>query len=362
MSPKTVIRLLIITIVVFGAAIFAVIDDQVQKVEVGEREFAFPKLVEHINEVAVIEIASKGERFTVIGEGSTWGVVEKNNYAVPRATIRNFILSLSELRLVEPKTAMADRYQRLEIADIDQEDGAGIGVTLMDKSGTVLADAIIGRRKYFLYVDGRGGTYLRRAGEAQSWLAEGEMDFDGRSKDWMERLTFEVDLAIVRRITITQPTGAKLQIEKATAEDEHFAVEGAPDDRALKTETEADRLAQVVQKFEFADVLPADQKALEGAMHRAVYTSFDGTRIRFQVMTDPEPEDKKPNLTVDPIRWAIISADVGPDVTDDTREAATALADRINAVTNGWIFQLEDLDGRRTTKALLDLYKQPGER
>ncbi len=361
MKSRTVLTLAVLTLVMVVAAAVAVVNDSVRQTVIGKRVAAFPALVERINDAAAIEIDSVDEHFTIVGEGDSWGVVEKNGYPVARDTVRIFLLSLANLRIVEAKTGMADRYGRLEVADTEAAEGAGRAVTVLDKNGDVLADAIIGRRKYFLFVDGRGGTYMRRRDEAQSWLAEGEMNFGANSSDWMERLVFDVPNDDVRRIVITQSDGDVLRIEKGSTEDEHFAVANAPEGRDLKTETEADRLAFVVTKFQFKDVQPADKKALDGPFTVAEYTTFAGARIVFEVMIEPETEAPRPNFTRDPVRWARIRAELAPDVvTEETRAAAEARVNEVNAATAGWVFELENLDGNRTLKRLDDLYKAAG--
>ncbi|HJN04872.1 MAG TPA: hypothetical protein QF665_07165, partial [Alphaproteobacteria bacterium] len=123
----------------------------------------------------------------------------------------------------------------------------------------------------------------------------------------------------------------------------------------------ADRLAFVVTKFQFKDVQPADKKALDGPFTVAEYTTFAGARIVFEVMIEPETEAPRPNFTRDPVRWARIRAELAPDVvTEETRAAAEARVNEVNAATAGWVFELENLDGNRTLKRLDDLYKAAG--
>ena len=357
MRPKSFVILAALTAIMVVAALVAAVTQSAPRTVLADREAAFPDLVEQINDVAVIEIASAGERFTILGEGDNWGIEEKQNYAVPRKTVRDFILDLANLKLVESKTARPDRYSRLEVEDVEEEDAESRAVVVFGKTGKELARAIIGRRKYFLYVDGRGGTYIRRGGEARAWLAEGEMDFGARPHDWLDRLVPLVTRDELREIQITQPTLETLVARKETPEAEHYSVLGAPTDRVLKTETEADRLGLVVEKFEFDDVVPIDEISFEGPRHIARYRTFDGLDITIEVATKVVGEAAADEI--EEVRWARISALVSDGVAADKREAVTAQADDINARTSPWAYRLEDLDASRTTKKLLDLYKEP---
>jgi len=360
MKLRSFVILAVLTGVMVVAAIAAGIIQHVPNTVLAEREAAFPDLVERINDVAAIEIFSPDERFTISGEADSWGIAEKKNYAVQRKNVRDFIISLANLKLVESKTARPERYSRLEVEDVDQEDAESRSVVVFDKSGNELANAIIGRRKYFLYVDGRGGTYIRRAGEARSWLAEGEINFGTRSHDWLDRLVPLVERDELQEIQIIQPTLETLVVRKEAVEEENYAVLNAPADRELKTVTEADRLGFVPEKFEFDDVLPVGEISFEGPRHIARYTTFDGLEITFDVVTKLVGEAAADEIET--IRWARVSARVTSNVAKDQREAVTARAEDINERTSPWVYRLEDLDAARTTKTLLDLYKEPATR
>ena len=357
MKFRSFVILAALTGLMVVAAIVAGVVQNVPQTVLGERQAAFPDLVERINEVAAIEIASAEERFTIIGEGDEWGIVEKQNYTVPRKKVRDFIIALANLKLVESKTARPERYSRLEVEDVDEEEAESRSVIVLASDGDELARVIIGRRKYFLFVDGRGGTYIRRGGEARAWLAEGEMDFGALPNDWLERLVPLVMRDELQQVSITQPTLETLVVRKETLEDENYTVLDAPVDRELKTVTEADRLGFVVEKFEFDDVLPIEDMSFEGPLHVARYTTFDGLEITFDVVTKFVGEAVADDT--EEVHWVRISAVVLDRVADDKREAVTALATDINQRTAPWAYRLEDLDTARTTKKILDLYKEP---
>ena len=137
---RTFLILAVVTALVVVAAIVLTTANAPPQTVQGERDYAFPKLVERINNVASIEIRSHDHTFTVSGSGDTWGIVEKNNYRVPREKVRDFLREIANLRLVEGRTERDDRYARLNVDDpkADKSEARGIKVALKD--GTVLAD------------------------------------------------------------------------------------------------------------------------------------------------------------------------------------------------------------------------------
>ncbi len=360
MNPRSFLILAGITAVAAIGAIVVLAQESVPITAVGDREPAFPKLVERINDVGAIEITTNEHRFTVTGEGDAWGIEEKNGYTVKRETVRNFILEIANLRLVEGKTELEDRYHFLDVETPEGQDSDARGIRILAKDGEELAAGYIGRRKFFLYVDGRGGTYLRREGEKRSWLAEGEVNFGRTPPNWMDRTVLDLDPKNVRQYVITHPDGATVTGHRATP-GEKMDIDEVPADREYRTDNEADRLAWVVEKFDFADVEPAPYQnfdTFDGERHITEYAFFNGLVLKFEVITLPKPEDA--SRFDEPPRWARVSATVAADAPEDQRAEATQQALEINQMTEGWEYELEELDGLRTTKPVEDLLKPAG--
>ena len=73
MRPKSFVILAALTAIMVVAALVAAVTQSAPRTVLADREAAFPDLVEQINDVAAIEIASAGERFTILGEGRQLG-------------------------------------------------------------------------------------------------------------------------------------------------------------------------------------------------------------------------------------------------------------------------------------------------
>ena len=73
-------------------------------------------------------------------DGDGWFVAEKGNYPAAAGKVRQIVLGMADLALVEPKTRPI--HPRLEVDDPGK--GKSTLVTLKDKAGTPLAELIIG--------------------------------------------------------------------------------------------------------------------------------------------------------------------------------------------------------------------------
>ena len=358
MSRNSFILLFILTTISVIAAIFITITNNRPNTVVGDMKPVFPNLVKEINNVGAIEIYDSKNRFTIIGEGDRWGILEKGNYVVPRERVRNFLIELSNLKLVEKKTKISSLYNRLAVENPTEKNSASRGVRILSTNGDKLASGIIGKRKYFLYVDGRGGTYVRKEEDDQSWLAEGGVNFKADAPFWLNRLVFELDPNYVQSYEISEQGGEKLVANRKDP-GKKFEIESIAKDRIFKTDNEAERLTYVIEKFEFADIEKSPHNKFDnfdGKKHFARYNFFNGLVITFEVITIPRSEND--SKFDEPKRWARIRASLNDKASLDQKNKIQKVVDELNNKLSPWDFLLEELDGIRTTKKIEDMLKE----
>ena len=64
--------------------------------------------------------------------------------------VRALVVALADMRLIEAKTSMPERYARLEVEDPEPEDAKSRLVRVESADGTVLAEVILGKRRHRL--------------------------------------------------------------------------------------------------------------------------------------------------------------------------------------------------------------------
>src|SRR5688572_23997013 len=151
----------------------------------GER--LMPMLENAIGQVAEVTIR-QGDATVVLqrtGTGGSWALKSRDGYPADIAKVRTLLVALGQAELLEPKTNRADKYAVLEL-----EDPAGKGaksrlVSLTDAKGNIMAEAVLGKKRSEGFGVGKvGGTYVRRPGNPQTWLAGVELDAPTGVKDW----------------------------------------------------------------------------------------------------------------------------------------------------------------------------------
>jgi hypothetical protein len=243
---------------------------------------AFPALAAKLGDVASVTVSSNGTTMTLIRDGDSWLVAEKGNYLANAAKISQIVRAMADLTLVEPKTQNPDLYSRLEVED--PGNGKSVLVAAKDKSGGDLAQAIVGKRRYDRLGAGNDGVYLRRAGEAQTWLARGTLDPSGDPASWLNRQIIDISEKKIAKVTLTQADGSKLVISRSAPEAK-FAVEDAPADAKFKSEATTSGPATALETLDLDDVKPAGEVPVpDKDVVSASFTTFDGLTVDLRLM------------------------------------------------------------------------------
>ena len=349
--------LFFITLLFVITSVFLITNESSDKYKMDSRKLAFPKLSKNINNVKKIEIVFKNENFSIEYKNKNWVVLEKESYTVPRKKVRDFLVELSSLKLIEKKTSKFNRYKRLHLDSPNNESSESRKIKLISNDGEILAHALIGKRKYFLYVDGRGGTYIRKINEKQSWLSEGEVNFSGIDTDWLDKLIFDFDPNDVMQYKIIYPDLSELTAYR-NRPGQKFKLNNFKNEIEFRTDNELERLSFVIDKFEFADIekFPFNNLITNSvSKHIASYTFFDGLKITFEVFTMEKKADS--SKFDDPPRWAKVYASISSLATLEQRNRLGSIVNDLNKKMSPWEFLLDELDSMRTTKQLKDMIK-----
>lgn len=343
MTPRSLLGLGVVTVAVAIAAAFSVADRYAGTPVVQDERPVIEGLEERLNSVAGFTVKTAQEEFTVQRDGAAWSMVEKQGYPVDAERARTVLVQLSQLRLAEAKTRMPERYPRIEVEDVASENAKSARLTVVDGTGGVLADLIVGKRKTNLAGSG-GGVYLRRPDDAQAWLARGALDLRKRAADWLVKSIVDIDEDRIRRVATTPVDGEPVVAVRETAEDKAFTLEAVPEGKTAKS-GELSGFGTALADLELLDVLPADEKPLPAERSvRAEVETFDGLVIRIVL------EESEDRIFA---RFEARSAATGDKAADIETEAQA-----INARVSDWVYQVPEYKLRPLLKAHADLIEE----
>lgn len=275
MNQKTLSYLIGAAVIALGAAIAINLSNRPQSDASAQARPLLPQLHGHVNEVSSITFtAADAKVLATLRRGPDgWGVLEKSGYPADLPKIREFLLKLDQATLLEQKTSNPKRYADLGVDDVKDKDAKGI---LVDIAGLAQPTRlIIGNYNG----GGGGGTFVRLDGDAQSWLAKGNLTVDKNTADWERRDLVDIASTRLASISLANPDGKQLKVYKEQPGDANFKVADVPKGRETSSEFAANGLGSTLAGLRADDVFPAKDAAPPEKVYKAGYAAFDGLQV-----------------------------------------------------------------------------------
>lgn len=204
MKPRATLILAVIAAVVVVAAWYAGMRPgrTPLRSEARAGEPAFPGIAPKLAAATRVEVKRTGEDVVLERHGDVWGVAEDAGYPAQAGKVHRVLAGLAELRLMEPRTADPAQYNRLGVEDPDKPKADSTLVSVGDAAGAPIATLIVGHRRASGGPDLPEQLFVRRPGEAQSWLAEGRLPVEGDALMWLDRDIVNVDHTKVTAVAV----------------------------------------------------------------------------------------------------------------------------------------------------------------
>jgi hypothetical protein len=297
----------------------------------------YPELEAALNDVTAVRIFGAGEQQLVDIEKSAdgWRVAERANYPANVGRIRELLLALARAKTIEKKTAVEANLPALGLEDLTAPNASG---KRLDLAGTPKpVSLLVGKSP------DDHSTFVRRAGEPQSWQIDTRLHVDGDPKQWLQATVLEIPVARVKSVA-TRITGkAAWSIAKANDKDADFTVSGVPRGRELSSPTAAREVASSLTALELDDVRAAASPppATAGVM---TLSTLDGLVVRIEGFVDGESK-----------HWLRIE----PSATADATEAVRGEVARIERLTKGYELEVPAYKYSSLLRPIDELLKQP---
>ena len=286
----------------------------------------FPGLAAKLQQAARVEITSKGQTLAITRKGDTWGLPDRGNYPVQQDKLREVLTGLTELRLTEPRTAEPSLYERLGVGDPGAATSTANLVRVLDGSGHAIAELIVGHRRVRTQGNVPEGIYVRRPGEAQSWLAEGRLPVDADPQLWLDRDIANIGAAKVSSVLVNRGDEA-LQFGR----DGEKPVLKTPEEHPKLDDYRVEDVFRALETLTLTDVRPAAQEPGE-KIGTATFATADGTVVDATV------------FRADKDIWVQLA------VHGDNAEAK-----QLSARTAGWTFEVGSWKEKAFVPTLADL-------
>lgn len=315
----------------------------------------FPKLASEASQIATIEVRQGDSTVTLERTGGSWGLKTRGNYPADPVKVRTLLVGLAEADLVESKTRRPDRYAALELEEPADKSAKSRSVRMLDAKGKLIGEVVIGKKRQDLLGTGKGGTYVRKPGDPQTWLANAELDTSAMAKDWLKTSLYTTDAAKISRVTLEIPGEQPLRVERqaAPAKDDKDAKQSVPDqapaklqfvgfppaDKKLKDASAAEGIARALASIDIEDVRKLDAPPASPGVSTVKLEVADGPTATLRLRKDGDAH------------WLTLAA---------TGEGeAKKAADEINQRAQGWEFKIAAYKADLILKKRADLLEAP---
>jgi uncharacterized protein DUF4340 len=339
MKPRTFAALAIVTVVVLALAIatYAAQNRWLQPKVSGVA--LLPGLTQQAPRIARIEIAQGGKAVALARDKEGWSLADRGGYPAKTEAVRTLLVKLAQTEQVEGKTRNKDRYQLLELEDPAGKDAKSRLLRLLDDKGSALAELIVGKKRHDAFGANKGGTYVRKPGDEQTWLTNTELEPSVSVRDWVQTSLIDLGAAKIAKVTVEIPGEEPLAIARDAADAKKYALVGMPEDKKLKEGSGLEDIVRAAGSLDFEDVRKA-AATMAGGNVSVVRIEADGG-LAVTLRLRKEGDDN----------WLALEASGGD--TDEAKKTAEDIAKR----AQGWEFRIAPGKAQAILKRRADLFQ-----
>ncbi len=332
-SVRSISILALLAAVVVGVAL--VVAPRGENADAG-LALLYPALEDRINDVKTVTIRDADNEVVIENGEGGWVLPANHGYPADAGAVRALLLGLADTRIVEPKTAKPELYQRLGVSDVSGEGSIAVQVSLADAAGETLASVLVGKAA------GAEDRYVRRADEARSLRVTGVDKVAADPTAWLRSTIIDVERDDIAAIEIDND-GERIALD--AGEGGEMALREIPAGKQVKYQFALNDFASTIAGLELEDVRPAEGLEFDGELSGKAIMK-EGLEVAFE--TAQAGDDT----------WFRFTASTQPDAPEESK----ARAGDMNALWKGWAYRLADRDLDRLGKSKADLLEdvEPG--
>jgi len=298
----------------------------------------FPNLATQAPRIAKIELMQGEKALTLARDKEAWSLADRGGYPVKADAVRALLVKVDQAELVESKTSNKERYAQLELEDPAGKDAKSRLLRIVDDKGSPIAEAIVGKKRYDAFGASKGGTYVRKPGDPQTWLSNADLDVSLAVRDWVQPGLLDLGAPKIVKLTIEVPGEEPLEIERDAANAGKHTLVGLPEGKKLKEGAGIDAIVRAAGSIDLEDVR---KPAAVGSGSEVGTAKIEGDGgLAVTVKLRKEGED----------HWATLQAS-GND------GEAKKTADEIVAKAEGWEFKIPAAKAQSILKRRADLFE-----
>ena len=237
----------------------------------------FPGLAARLQAAERLTITTKGHTMTLVRKDGIWGIADRGGYRAQQDRLRELLTGLTELRVTEARTADPEQYDRLGVGDPNKPVTTANLLRVLGPNNSVIAELIVGHRRVRTAGNVPESIYIRRPGEAQSWLAEGRLPVDADAQLWFER-----EITNIPKDRVASVVSARGDTILEFGRDGDALALKTPAEHPKLDDYRVEEVFRSLESLTLTDVKPASEQPGE-KLGSAVVTTTDGLVVTVAV-------------------------------------------------------------------------------
>ena len=282
----------------------------------------FPELLSMVNEVNEVVVETKDQTVTLMQGENAWGVKEKAGYRADLEKVKQALIGLAELRILEPKTKNPGLYDRLGLQDKEQEGSLSTTLRVKTPDNPEAALVIVGNQRPAKGNPRMSDIYVRQPGDPQTWLVMGNLPLEKVAVEWLDKEITALMSKRVHQVRVTHPGGETLLVSKDKPEDLDFQLDAVPPGFKVASQFAMNNVVGTLAQLSLEDVRKEEDVNFQGQQGvKAVLETFDGLRLHLQTANVEDKTFGKISVEFDP---ALIRPEDGKSSSEKGEKAQSA--------------------------------------
>ncbi|MFZ5610212.1 MAG: DUF4340 domain-containing protein [Pseudomonadota bacterium] len=305
----------------------------------------FPDLREKLATVDAITLGKNDERLNLAHHAEGWVIADKGGVPADGGAVQKFLLDLSRIERLEPRTADPALYDKLELGD-------AAAIVTLASDGKTVARLHVGKA-----ASGGAGRRYVRAGEApQTWVGAPVPDVKLGVRDWSRLKLPALSRERVKRVSLRHQDGDSIAVARAKPAEYGFRLQGLKKGEVAAYESVGDGLGASLAYLTYEDIRPASDIDAPPAV-TARFETWDGLTVTLALTQLGDTWWAVPSAQYDP---GVAAAPEAPAQMPDAAPDGKQEAADINALA-AWAFALPDYKASELVKRRRDFLKDPQE-
>ena len=241
-----------------------------------QRNLLFPDLFNVLDKVDKIEFLKNDNKLIVKKIEGEWVVESADNYPAKVATIKKFLLDLTEIRTIDIKTTDPSQYRNLAVNHIGEEGQDRFQITISIEQGKEIVKFII---KEKFHSDNR--TFIKKVGQKEVFETQGALFLSADKIKWLNADIINLSSNAIKRITVKH-LDENFTLVRLDESSIQFKIDGLDENLIEKSPTFTSGISAFLESLKFNDVKRKEIIKDSKKLVSITFKTTDGEEIRVQ--------------------------------------------------------------------------------